>query len=117
MIDRYIEREFPEAIDGKNAVYSVPSKYSRCGEKQASFAEEIVFNRLRGLSQSSFAQNLWTIYFYSATYAGHSFRNQRIGKLMIREHDFVIFVKYQGKILMPKKFRPESRTLKFNDLS
>lgn len=94
---KYIEREFPEAKDGKNAVYSVPSKFKNCGEKQAGLAEEVVFTRLSGLVDTTRLDGLWMTFFHSASYAGHSFRNQRVGKLMIREHDFVIFVKYKGR--------------------
>lgn len=37
------------------------------------------------------------LYFHGASYAGHSHRNQRIGKLMVREHDFVVFSKFKGR--------------------
>ncbi|KAB0802644.1 hypothetical protein PPYR_04830 [Photinus pyralis] len=94
---KYIEREFPEAKDGKNAVYSIPSKFKNCGEKQASLAEEVVFTRLSGLADTTRLDGLWMTFFHSASYAGHSFRNQRVGKLMIREHDFVIFVKHKER--------------------
>ncbi|KAF5308667.1 hypothetical protein FQR65_LT06128 [Abscondita terminalis] len=94
---RYIEREFPEAKDGKNAVYSIPSKFKNRGERQASLAEEVVFKRLSGIAKTIRLDGLWMTFFHSASYAGHSFRNQRVGKLMIREHDFVVFAKYQGK--------------------
>ncbi|KAK4883268.1 hypothetical protein RN001_006587 [Aquatica leii] len=94
---KYIEREFPEAKDGKNAVYSIPSKFKNRGERQASLAEEVVFTRLSGLVKTTRLDGLWMTFFHSASYAGHSFRNQRVGKLMIREHDFVIFAKYHGK--------------------
>lgn len=96
--DRYVEREFPEAVDGGNIVYSVPRDFQRNGgERQASRAEELVFKRLRGLSNTKELSGLWMIFFHSASYGGRSFRNQRVGKLMIREHDFVIFVRYRGK--------------------
>ncbi|KAF5281773.1 hypothetical protein FQA39_LY17692 [Lamprigera yunnana] len=94
---KYIEREFPEAKEGKNAVYSVPGKFKNRGEKQASLAEEVVFTRLSGLAQTTRLDGLWMTFFHSASYAGHSFRNRRVGKLMIREHDFVVFAKYRGK--------------------
>lgn len=96
-VDRYIEREFPEAEGGGNAVYSVPSVFQKSGgEKQANLAEQLVFTRLHGLLQAEAINGLWITFFHSASYAGRSFRNQRLGKLMIREHDFVIFAKHDG---------------------
>lgn len=104
---RYVEREFPEADHGGNAVHSVPREFQRSGgERQANLAEELVFERLRGLSQATAIGGLWMTFFHSASYAGRSFRNQRVGKLMIREHDFVIFAKYKGKLMT---FRISSR--------
>lgn len=97
---RYIEKEFPECCNNgnnKNAIYSVPSSFKKRGEKQATLAEEIVFNRLHGLKDAVCCQGLWMIFFHSASYAGRSFRNERDGKLMIREHDFVMFAKYRGE--------------------
>lgn len=109
MIDRYIEREFPEYCNNannnnKSTVYSVPSCFKKGGEKQATLAEEIVFNRLHGLEDAACCQGLWMTFFHNACYAGHSFRNERVGKLMIREHDFVIFAKYQGKLSLHRIF-------------
>lgn len=99
-VGRYVEREFPEAADGGNAVHSVPSVFQRIGgERQANLAEQLVFARLHGLAEANDGGlgGLWMTFFHSASYAGRSFRNHRDGKLMIREHDFVIFARYRGK--------------------
>ncbi|RZC39714.1 uncharacterized protein BDFB_008988, partial [Asbolus verrucosus] len=96
----YIEREFPSPQHDGKVVYSVPRIFQKTGEKQAALAERVVFNRLNGVGcnkcDSRFG-GLWMTFFHNACYGGHSFRNQRIGKLMIREHDFVIFVKFNGR--------------------
>lgn len=97
VIDRYVEREFPENKDGKCTVYSVPRYFQKAGENQAISAEHRVFSRFHGLKEDLRLKNTWVIFFHSASYAGHSYRNNRCGKLMIREHDFVIFVKKNGK--------------------
>lgn len=96
-VDRYVEREFPDAEGGGNAVYSVPSVFQKSGgERQANLAEQLVFTRLHGLVRAEAINGLWVTFFHSTSYAGRSFRNRRLGKLMIREHDFVIFVKFKG---------------------
>ncbi|GJQ74428.1 hypothetical protein Trydic_g21298 [Trypoxylus dichotomus] len=100
---RYVEREFPESstnggdVGDGVAVYSVPRKFQKMGEDQAVSAEHRVFDRLHGLRTDPNLRNTWITFFHSASYAGHSHRNKRDGKLMIREHDFVIFVKSNGK--------------------
>lgn len=91
---RYIEREFPTNGD-ETTIYSVPRTFKKSGEKQAIHAEERIFERLQGIGKH--VNGVWLTFFHSAVYAGHSFRNQRDGKLMIREHDFVVFAKYQGE--------------------
>jgi hypothetical protein len=88
-----VEREFPPAGDGGGVVYSVPRYFHKAGEKQAALAEEEVFRRLSAVGLGG----LWMTFFHGASYGGHSFRNQRVGKLMIREHDFVAFVKHAGE--------------------
>lgn len=94
-----------------NAVYSVPSVFQKTGagagagggggggnnKRQANLAEQLVFTRLHGLLRAEAINGLWIAFFHGASYAGRSYRNQRFGKLMIREHDFVIFAKYRGK--------------------
>lgn len=98
-VDRYIEQEFPDAEGGGNAVYSVPSVFQKSGgERQANLAEQLVFTRLHGLLRAEEPlAGLWIAFFHSTSYAGRSFRNQRFGKLMIREHDFVVFAKHGGR--------------------
>lgn len=107
---RYIDREFPESQNAtatnSTTVYSVPRTFQKCGEKQASLAEERVFHRLQCLNsgdrrpQNTFeSSGVWVTFFHSACYGGQSFRNQRVGKLIIREHDFVVFAKYAGKFV------------------
>lgn len=91
-----METEFPEQ-KSINAVYSVPRTFTNRTERQASKAEHTVFARLAGLTGATRDGGLWVLYFHGASYAGHSSRNLRVGKLMIREHDFIIFAKYQGK--------------------
>lgn len=84
-------------------MYSVPSVFQKSdgdggdGQKQGNYAEQLVFTRLHGLLQAEAINGLWIVFFHSASYAGRSYRNQRLGKLMIREHDFVIFAKYKGR--------------------
>ncbi|XP_064213916.1 uncharacterized protein LOC103314418 isoform X2 [Tribolium castaneum] len=92
-LNRYIKREFP-AQDGAAAVYSIPKTFRKSGEKQASLAEQEVFTKLTKFGQNAKFRNLWMIFFHGTSYAGHSFRNQRVGKLMIREHDFVVFATF-----------------------
>lgn len=90
--------EFPKPKNSENAVYSVPKKnFRKRGERQASLAEKTVFDRLLGLKNAPGLYNLWLLFFHSSSYAGKSYRNQRCGKLMMREHDFVVFIRYQGK--------------------
>ena len=96
IFDRYIKREFPHPKNGASAVYSVPKMFQKSGEKQASLAEQEVFEKLKGVDRGG-NMGLWMTFFHSASYGGHSFRNQRVGKLMIREHDFVLFITYRGK--------------------
>ena len=94
---RYTQREFSEPTGDENAIYSIPRDFQKNGERQATLAEEMVFSKLHGLVNSYHVRGLWMAFFHSASYAGYSFRNRRDGKLMIREHDFVLFVKYKGK--------------------
>ncbi|KAJ3641236.1 hypothetical protein Zmor_027751 [Zophobas morio] len=94
-LNRYIKREFPHPKNGASAVYSVPKMFQKSGEKQASLAEQEVFEKLKGVDRGG-NMGLWMTFFHSASYGGHSFRNQRVGKLMIREHDFVLFITYRG---------------------
>lgn len=106
----YIDKEFPAcSTNGNNknddkfqtVVYNIPNVFQKSGERQACLAEEMVFHRLRNLNKiQAEDSNLWIAFFHNATYAGHSFRNSRIGKLMIREHDFVLFAKYKSKFYM-----------------
>ncbi|GLV31907.1 hypothetical protein CBL_07667, partial [Carabus blaptoides fortunei] len=94
---RYVETEFPE-LTAATTVYSVPRTFTNRTERQASKAEHAVFSRLAALTTGATRDaGLWVLYFHGASYAGHSSRNQRVGKLMIREHDFVIFAKYKGQ--------------------
>ncbi|XP_076251041.1 uncharacterized protein LOC143190554 isoform X2 [Rhynchophorus ferrugineus] len=92
MLYKYLESEFPKS--SRTTVYSIPRDFTKAGEKQACHAEQLVFQRLKSLSSLNIP-NLWVIFFHSASYAGYSNRNQRLGKLMIREHDFVVFIKYE----------------------
>ncbi|XP_044263120.1 uncharacterized protein LOC123010340 isoform X2 [Tribolium madens] len=94
-LNRYIKREFPTQ-DGAARVYSIPRVLQKSGEKQASLAEEEIFNKLTQFGRNDKFRGLWMLFFHSTSYAGHSFRNQRVGKLMIREHDFVVFVTFKG---------------------
>lgn len=77
-------------------VYSLPKTFSSTGQHQATLAEKEVFQRLQGLAKSNTIGGLWVTFFHSTCYAGQSYRNQRMGRLMIREHDFVVFAKYEG---------------------
>ncbi|XP_017786523.1 PREDICTED: uncharacterized protein LOC108569441 [Nicrophorus vespilloides] len=88
-LNGYIQREFP---DGRNAVYSVPKRFRRFGEEQASLAEEITFKRLHGLNE---LDDLWLLFVHNVSYGGRS--SKTIGKLKIREHDFVLFIRSSGK--------------------
>lgn len=98
---RYVEREFPEAEDGRNAVYGVPPIFQKnSGERQANLAEQVVFRRLQGISDAANLPGIWMVFFHSASYAGRSYRNRRVGKLIFREHDFVIFIRYRGKYVI-----------------
>ncbi|XP_071051519.1 uncharacterized protein [Onthophagus taurus] len=92
-LQKFVKREFPS-----ETVHSVPKSFQKSGEKQAILAEKVIFDRLRGLKSENRIKGLWLIFFHSASYAGRSFRNQRDGKLMIREHDFVLFIKYHNNI-------------------
>lgn len=79
-------------------MYSVPKTFEKTGEIQGNLAEQEVFQRLHHLKYAKTKlEGLWMIFFHGASYAGLSFRNKREGKLIIREHDFVIFAKYNGK--------------------
>ena len=61
-------------------------------EPQAFLSEKIVYDRLRHVN----APGLWCVFFQGRTYGGVSFRNERQGKIMIREHDFVVLASYKG---------------------
>lgn len=92
---RYLESEFPNQ-KFKTVVYHIPKVFLREGERQGCLAEELVFQRLKNLCTLEIP-SMWIIFFHNASYGGYSNRNQRLGKLMIREHDFVVFVKHEGK--------------------
>jgi len=59
---------------------------------QASQAECHVFNSLKELD----IPELWLVFFQGRSYGGKSFRKERHGKLMMREHDFVFFTSFKG---------------------
>lgn len=59
---------------------------------QASQAESHVFHCLREMD----IPGLWLVFFQGRSYGGKSFRKDRNGKLMMREHDYVIFTSYHG---------------------
>jgi len=59
---------------------------------QASQAECHVFNSLKKLD----IPELWLVFFQGRSYGGKSFRKERHGKLMMREHDFVFFTSFKG---------------------
>ncbi|KAH1027426.1 hypothetical protein HUJ05_000937 [Dendroctonus ponderosae] len=92
---RYLESEFPRTTSN-NSVFHIPKEYLRTGENQGRQAEQIAFQRLKNLSTLN-VSDLWILFFHSISYGGYSNRNQRLGKLIMREHDFVVFVKYQGR--------------------
>lgn len=94
IFSRYISREFPQ--NDLNKVYSIPRTFTQRTEKQASKAEFAVFSRLHGIVETKI-NSLWVLFFHGTSYAGKSHRNNRVGKLMVREHDFVVFTKYKGK--------------------
>jgi hypothetical protein len=60
---------------------------------QASQAESHVFNCLRELE----IPGLWLVFFQGRSYGGKSFRKERNGKLIMREHDYVFFTSYNGQ--------------------
>lgn len=91
----YINREFPS--ENKNCIYSIPKFFIQHGQEQASNAEKEVHTRLCGIQiRPEDNDGYWQVCFQGACYAGRSFRNDRKGKLMMREHDFVVFIKYKG---------------------
>ncbi|XP_066150369.1 uncharacterized protein [Euwallacea fornicatus] len=94
MLYRYLQSEFPPQT--QTVVYSIPKTFCKNGEMQGCKAEELVFQRLKQL-QTLNIPDLWISFFHSAVYGGYSNRNHRLGKLMIRENDFVVFVKYLVK--------------------
>ncbi|XP_066248448.1 uncharacterized protein [Euwallacea similis] len=94
MLYRYLESEFPSQTE--TVVYSIPKTFCKNGERQGCKAEELVFQRLKQL-QTLNISDLWISFFHNAVYGGYSNRNHRLGKLMIRENDFVVFVKYLVK--------------------
>ncbi|XP_021913424.1 uncharacterized protein LOC110826763 isoform X2 [Zootermopsis nevadensis] len=65
-ITRYIGKEFPHVPGNKCSVYCVPKQPIHRTEQQG------------------------------RSYGGKSFRKERNGKLMMREHDYVIFTSYNG---------------------
>lgn len=91
-IKRYIAQEFPLLEGNKCTVYSVPKHPILRTEHQASQAECHVFNCLKELD----IPGLWLVFFQGRSYGGKSFRKERHGKLMMREHDFVFFTSYNG---------------------
>ncbi|XP_023310112.1 uncharacterized protein LOC108906877 [Anoplophora glabripennis] len=112
---KYTDREFPDPGENESVVYSLPRKFSSTGQRQASLAEREVFEKLRGLAGNNAIRGLWVTFFHSACYAGQSYRNQRMGRLMIREHDFVVFAKYKGQffvVLVEVKSNKDSGTKK-----
>jgi hypothetical protein len=60
---------------------------------QATQAEGHVFNCLRELE----IPGLWLVFFQGRSYGGKSFRKERNGKLIMREHDYVFFTSYNGQ--------------------
>lgn len=77
----------------------MPDQFQKSGEHQANLAERKIFENLLNLKQRTFCGDaLWMVFFHSASYAGSSQRNHRVGRLMIREHDFVLFAKHKGNI-------------------
>ncbi|CAH1130788.1 unnamed protein product [Ceutorhynchus assimilis] len=114
MLFRYLEAEFPPKTN--TVVYHVPKDFQRAGEKQGCQAEDLVFQRLKNLISLEIP-NLWIMFFHSAAYGGYSNRNQRLGKLMIREHDFVVFIKYKDQhfvLLIEVKSTHDKATIKDN---
>ncbi|XP_030757841.1 uncharacterized protein LOC115883624 isoform X2 [Sitophilus oryzae] len=115
MFYKYIKSEFP--CSSENSVHSIPKYFRKNGERQACEAEKLVFQRLKNLSSIDVSSDLSIIFFHSASYAGYSNRNQRLGKLMIREHDFVVFVKCEDKhyvLLIEVKSTNDRSTFKEN---
>ncbi|KAJ8927204.1 hypothetical protein NQ314_020363 [Rhamnusium bicolor] len=96
-LNSYTDIEFPKPKDDETVVYSIPKHFSSTGERQAALAESQVFQRLHGLVDNTRIGGLWVLFFHSTCYAGQSYRNQRMGRLMIREHDFVVFAKCRGQ--------------------
>ncbi|XP_069676761.1 uncharacterized protein [Periplaneta americana] len=90
---RYIGQEFPRLEGQTCTIYSVPKQPIQRSELQASQAEEHVFQYLSELN----IPGMWMVFFQGRSYGGKSFRNERNGKLMIREHDYVLFTVYKGK--------------------
>lgn len=60
---------------------------------QASHAESHVFHCLQELD----IPGLWLVFFQGRSYGGKSFRKERNGKLVMREHDYVFFTSYNGQ--------------------
>ncbi|KAL1505915.1 hypothetical protein ABEB36_005364 [Hypothenemus hampei] len=112
ILDRYLESEFP-TVESQTIVHSIPKEFSRTGQEQACKAEKLVFDRLMGLHTLQLP-NLWIMFFHNASYGGYSKKNLELWKLIIREHDFVVFVKFMDKhyvILMEVKSTNDRATI------
>lgn len=77
--------------------YSIPTSFVQHGEKQGCQAELESYNRLSAVKlPTNVKGTLWQAAFQGICYAGRSYRNARDGRLMTREHDLVVFNKYDG---------------------
>ena len=61
--------------------------------RQASEAERIVFELLRGLR----APGLGVLFFHGRHYAGRTAKHTSGSNLITREHDYVLLVRYNGE--------------------
>ncbi|XP_060524020.1 uncharacterized protein LOC132700609 [Cylas formicarius] len=114
-LPRYLENEFPSSTENAT-VYPIPCQFLKEGERQGCLAEKIVFERLESLKLLTLP-GLWVTFFHNASYAGNSTRNDRLGRLMVREHDFVAFVRYQKKfsvILIEVKSTSDGTTVGYD---
>ncbi|XP_037079388.1 uncharacterized protein LOC119100394, partial [Pollicipes pollicipes] len=93
ILNSYVAREFPLLLTNESAVYSLPSVYIPSEKQQASEAERVVFELLRGLR----APSLGLLFFHGRHYAGRSAKHASGSSLITREHDYVLLARYGGK--------------------
>ncbi|KAF0300576.1 hypothetical protein FJT64_026940 [Amphibalanus amphitrite] len=92
-LNSYVSREFPLLHSRESVVYSLPSVYIPSEKHQASEAERIVFELLRGLH----APGLGVLFFHGRHYAGRTAKHTSGSNLITREHDYVVLVRYHDR--------------------